>query len=79
MNSSQATGKVPSKDPKSTGGVLGNLMEDKTSAVKDMEGAWTRAGAGNHGTAGPSLKCHPLETVAFFYMTRNVLSDQYLL
>jgi len=51
--SSQHTGNVPSEDPKTGGGgVLSNLMEGKTPGMKNIEGAWSRAGAGNHGTAG---------------------------
>jgi hypothetical protein len=52
--SSQQTGKTPSEDPASTGGVFGNLAEGKTPAIKSIEGAYSRAGGANHGTPGQS-------------------------
>ena len=59
QNSNQVNKTMASSQPeeqKSTNSFLGNLLSGKTPAVKNMEAAWTRAGAGNNHTPGHASK-----------------------
>ena len=44
------------EDQKPAESFLGDLLAGKTPAVKNMEAAWTRAGAGNNHTPGHASK-----------------------